>query len=926
MVGRVPLVGAAKVLDLKRLTRTGRLSRTGQLVAAGVFLVTVLVGVVTSTVTSQRGWGLIGGIATLVLLTVAGMALTSRQTAPTGNVDMNIAEIGINFPYGVPRIPANAGRWLGRLLGNVMPAAYAEFVSGSAETELMVNLMDKRNELEKALEAGRSNVILVHGPPGAGKSMLVSCVLRETGHESEAQWHDLASGDLDAKTLLDDIGSGTRAGAALKPGEDVLSRLEAEMGAQDGSPVTIVVDGAQHLFDPHNHTMASLELAEVLEVIASRRPRRVKVILIVQESPTAGPESAWHGTAERVYLGGLHRKDFRILLGRLDPAFEFGLVGRTAVEFDRLYNLLQGNPRLAELFCAALGMPESQLSAVDLMQLLERELLAKREGLLATKLVDSMSAEQRRVVAALAAFGMPVTIEHVNKLLERNTREGNPSAGRVGVLLPELVNWHVISEAPDHHYYLPTPAIQEALLQSKELSAEWLMEARNALKDYLTPKERIQRPEDLRWHFAQLDILVRAGQMKSSRESWESAYGLTNRMDEMLQRWNAAGLLLKYREASKGNLKRPYWEMVNSNALGCIYMARGRYGDARRAFSDALGHESTAKSWDGRRKILINLATLYWNFGDTSEETSKAEGCYIDALEDYYIKALAKTPDDDDVLDLVAAEAGLADCYRRWGRYSEAIDHGGKALSAARDQGSPWSVGIAVKLARWHAEQGRREEADRLMKVADQAAADHADPALRMVFLAGQADLLLDAGHFRRARSVAKQALSSGLELNDPVMVSRASITLAMAYLELGDIAAARDEIGRASRCWPEGRSLDVLALQALIASRSDQDEEARDLFTELEREAVHCQKRDKRDFAAWDFEGLAICGKQVGLAASLDQAKKAFRQAREHVWAPGLDARLKRWLEILKRKATPGQLDDVLAAIDKTTARPEPS
>jgi tetratricopeptide (TPR) repeat protein len=276
------------------------------------------------------------------------------------------------------------------------------------------------------------------------------------------------------------------------------------------------------------------------------------------------------------------------------------------------------------------------------------------------------------------------------------------------------------------------------------------------------------------------------------------------------------------------------------------------------------------------------------------------------------------------VLDLVAAEAGLADCYRRWGRYGEAMEHGGRALSAAQDLSSPWSVGIAVKLARWRSELNQREEADRLMKVADRAATEHADPVLRMHYLVGHADLLLDAGHFRRARHIAKQALSKGLELGDPVTVLQARTTLAMAYLELGDIAAARDEIYRASRCRREGRSLAVLALQALIAFRSDPDGDARGLFAELEREARQRQEHNEQDFEAWDFEGLATCGTRVGLAAPLDGAVAAFRHAREHTRAPGLDVRLKRWLKILKKKATPGQMDDVLAAVDRTTAGPE--
>ena len=718
----------------------------------------------------------------------------------------------------------------------------------------------------------------------------------------------------------------------------MLSQLEAATLAPDGSPVIIVVDGAERLFHSHDHTMTDEELADALKVIASGRPRQVKVILVVQESPGAGSGSAWHGAAQCIYVGGLHRADFEVLLEKLDPAFEFGLANRTTAELDELYNALQGNPRLAELFCAVLGLPESRRRPIALMRQLEQKDPGEREGLLAWELVGSMSGDQRSVVAALAAFGTQVTIEQIHKLLD-----GKPSADRagvllperIGVLLPELVNWHVISETPDQHYYLPTPAIGDALLRSKELSSDLLWDAMEVVDLYRMPEERVQKPEDLHWDFAKLDILIRAGilvgagKLESSQNWWEIAYEVTNEIDKTLRRLKAAGMLLKYREVSEGNLKDPDMEMVNSNALGCIYMSRGRFPDAHRAFDDALQHANDAKSPEGQRKILINLATLFWNCG----ETGTAGDCYIKAIEDYDVKALAEGLDDGGALDLVAAEAGLADCYRRWGRYREAIGHGGRALSAARDQESPWAVGIAVKLARWHSELGQRKKAHRMMKVAHRAAAGYTDPALRRACLAGHADLLLDAGHFRMARHVAKRALNKAAESDDPGTVLRARTTLAMAHLELDDTAAAREEIGRAARCRREGSSLDVLALQALIAFRSGQDEEAREYFDDLIREAGHRQRQDpgERDFEAWDFEGLARCGlaiccAQDDLADALTPATAAFEHAGKHARAPGLGARLKRWLKILEKKAKTGQMDVVLAAIDKTTARPGPS
>jgi len=319
----VALVKAVKARGRKMLADTGLLSRTGQR-AAAAGLVTVLTGLVTGMVT-QPGWGLAAGV-TLGLLACAGMVQASRQ-AQQVSVDVLVGEVVTGTTrYGVVRFPAGTGISPGRLLNTVMSSTYGESRAGSVESESVVTLENERDELKKAMKDGRSRVILVHGPPGAGKSTLVHAVLQDMGLESKARLHDLVPGDrLDAKALLDDIESGPQAGAGLKIGEDLLGRLELAMETRRGSPVTIVVDSAQSLFEPDNHM--NDQLAEALEVIARGR-RRVKVILIVQEHPVPGVGSSWHGTADRVFVGGLRREAFHDFLERLNPAFGFDLADR----------------------------------------------------------------------------------------------------------------------------------------------------------------------------------------------------------------------------------------------------------------------------------------------------------------------------------------------------------------------------------------------------------------------------------------------------------------------------------------------------------------------------------------------------------------------------------------------------------------------
>jgi tetratricopeptide (TPR) repeat protein len=947
----IALVNAAKARGFELLADTGLLSPSGRRAAVASLMVVLI-----SFVTGHPEWGS-AGVVPLAVLACAQMVQAARQ-AQQARGDVLAGDVLTGTArYGVVRFATGQGGPPGRFLSTVMSSAYVEFPAESAKTGSVIGLKEEAKALKNFLKDRQSKVILVHGLPGAGKSMLVRTVLREMGLESEARSHDLAPHDrLDAKALLDDIESGPRTGAALKPGEDLLGRLGLAVEAPRGARVIIVVDGAQSLFGPGNHMDS--QLAEALEVIARGR-RRVKVILVAQDGAVPGTGGSWHGTTDRVFVGGLHREDFYRFLEGLNPAFEWGLVDRTTTEPGGLYDVLQGNPRQAEMFCAAVGLPRSRLSADDFARQLALEQPRERGRLLASEVVNSLSPDQRRVAATLAACGIPVTVEQVNDVLteRRNTlvkRENGAlvgedsqtevgddawtrklSADQVRLLASELVNWRVIDrvagKGPDR-YRLTAAEIYDALLPANDLSADLLWDAANVMFRYKTPDERIRKPEDLRWHFAGLDILLREASLTSFDDPlgplYEHVQPIERAMKPVLRRGNAEGLLLRYREAIQGKLRMPdsdYLEMVNSNALGCIYLARGRFRDARQAFDHALQHASGATSSHDLRKIFINLAALSWLSGDTS----RAKECYEEAL-DCTVTDPAGVTERPDVLDLIAAEAGLAQCYRRWGRYGDAIGHGMKALNAAQGQDSPSLVDIAVKLARWQSELNDEEEAGRLMKKADRAAKH--DRALRVHCLAEHADLLLDAGHFRRAGWAATKARRTALRLRDTVTVLRASTTLATAHLmlgriaaprlKLGHIAAARRAIDRATRCQRASRSMEVMALQALIAFRSAPDgEEARGLFAELEDEARQRLKSDKWDFAALDFKGLASCGADIRGTASLDEAVKDFRCARELVSAPGLDTRLERSLEVLQTKAARGRLSPVMAAISGAAA-----
>lgn len=857
----------------------------GQVVAAGGIILSALVGVTTNLAFAWHGWKLSAAIGSLIVVTLAAAALAvfgvNGQSAST---DSNaVAAIRLTGPK------AEA---FAQFIGDVASTGGPR--STGAENGYAVDREKERADLKKFLAAKRSGVVLVQGRPGVGKTTLVKSVIDELDDADAPCLHPLAPGTrFDVKMLLDDI----ELNAPISAEEDALSRLEAVMEKTDGPLRIIVIDSAQSLLDPDMDTVVNKELNEALEVIVRGERPRVKVVLVVCELPALGAGTGWRAKALEINVRGLPHKDFNTFVSGLDH-IDHRLAAALVKQPDLLWDAVQGNPGLAIVFCSVIALSHGSRSAPALAASLADRSAEERGLLLVAELVRFLTGQQRSIVTALIAYGTPVDAEQVRNLVN------DVQPGRVAPILVKLERDKVIREADPGHYYLAAPSILKALTQSLNVSDDLLRDAADLLSHHCRRPEEMEEPEDLYLHFAVLDIRVRAGQ-------WDSAYRLIGTIDDLLARWNGEVLLLKYREAITGKLETDYQEMQNRNALGNLYLSRGRFPEARESYEKALSHAERAMSTMGRQKIYNNLAALEWARGSVA----KAETYYRDALASAELNQNVL----DSPLDRVKAMTGLADCHRRRGDYAAAIRDGMTALSLAQVEKSPLAANIAVKLTRWHSELNDRDEADRLLGVVQEAVAEHHEenPMLKVRWMDAHAELLLDTDELRDAEKVAKEALKEALDLQDPVTVLRTRSTMAMAHLRGNHTKLAKREIERAAAYRREGRSLVVLALQALIAFKADSGgPDAAEHFEQLRREAYERRSNDERDFEAWEFEGLAICGLRGGRPdESLDAAVEAFRRARRQVpvMPPILANRMREWFDILQARAAPGRFHPVL-------------
>jgi glycosyltransferase involved in cell wall biosynthesis/tetratricopeptide (TPR) repeat protein len=670
--------------------------------------------------------------------------------------------------------------------------------------------------------------------------------------------------EADREQLLTDV--------RTTPWQAVVDKILAKVGT---APIGVVIDDADQLFD-QNGSWTDLDLRDLITRLTETNSHPVSVLMLVRRLPAAMLGRRPRPRALSISLDEGLTFDFaESLLRRLDDEQgNLGLADASATQLERLHLGTGGLPRSMELVAGLLTIDRTQ-TVNRIADLLDDN--ADAAWALFTEIFGQLELEDRRVLQALAVFVRPVTADAVKTLLA----EVHPTL-RATASLEHLRRARVVHSYGDR-YYLPgqqadfalsTLPTEETAGPASPLTKEQLR--RRGVAYFRTHRqERVDAIGDLWPQFGEIELLMRT-------HDWDAALESMNEVDDAyLSRWGQSHALMAWRKELKQVLQRP-----ESRGANLSYMrAAGRqYDGDTSGIEEITEARDLARSLDDQRNVIVTtvqLANLLVDRGELAE----ADGMYREAADDaeaYGMLGLA-----------VRARTGLFTCAAKHGDFDRAEDE--MALVARLNDemrgtpdGDDLRASQLINQAWLHGQRGDHGTARRLLLNAQVLAEELGNDARGAWVLGGLAQNALAMGDVERAVRLARDGARTAQRLDNHRLLREINATRGLALLAAGDLEAAALVAGTAAGFALDATAISVWNLTGLAALRQDRDGDARTAFL---RAAHHLQTRNRQkdDYQLLDAEGLAATGLALLGDAPVDEAMRAFGEARELTREPGV-------------------------------------
>ncbi|WP_444947434.1 AAA family ATPase [Micromonospora ureilytica] len=726
----------------------------------------------------------------------------------------------------------------------------------------------ERLRLRWALNDRRSRLILVHGPPGVGKTELVRRVLNKAGIDHG--WHLVTpafSPGVDTIVRELDAVSGPRRDAISNPDESPIGRLEVALRSRGSRKHVIVIDCVERLLNS-DRQLIDLSFDEALDLITSGPRHRVKVLLVTDRLPAAA-SGDWVGKARQIVVDGLPLEHFRTFVVESAAERTNLLASLDARKLAEVCRDLGGRPRLAQLFDAIVES-DHQRTALSLAE--ELHDWAARAGSvdgvgdrLRREMTGAFRSDRRRIYRAVAAFGTPVDAATIAALVnEGRDRDDQLDTEDVRDELVELSRHAIHADRARRLFFLAPDEARRVLTWKPGDDLEKIGAIRQLLENAAEALRR-RREADLHGDWADQEASLAEVGAWLRADMPVPAFRSIEEMDSGAKTGSPTMLFRTVRQRIADRIE-PIDQPANYNALGYLFRASGDYRSAHDAYGSALARiPDDQPAW--KAAVYVNRADLLW-----------AQG-HVDRAFNDFENALRLAPGIPSVV--AGALSGKARCRRREGKFTEAEDLLVNALRRVGGQPRD-TVPIVVRLARLYVETEQWMEAETLISRLRESVAHDDSTVLRAAYLDTLADLRLARGQRNEALRAAREAVGLALPVHDPVTALQARSTISVIRMHQGKFEQAAREAMLARR-YRGSDALIVIALQGVALRRMSRPAEARHAFDELLRQTDIRTRRYKRDFVAWALLGIARCaGALKPDTGSIDAAVAAFAHAQQ--------------------------------------------
>ncbi|BAY47111.1 TPR repeat-containing protein [Scytonema sp. HK-05] len=441
----------------------------------------------------------------------------------------------------------------------------------------------------------------------------------------------------------------------------------------------------------------------------------------------------------------------------------------------RILAIADGNPRLLEWLLQVIQ--QRDLQADDLLTRLENTQLEFRENILAQTLLNALEVDEKKFLAQLSVFRLPVTIDIVNAVTQNLTPSPSPQAERGArdkerLWLEKLVSFSLVESATTHatqtaEYRVTT--ILEPLLEPLLSEEEWQRTRQQAAKKlYQIWWEETNK----RWTEEQALEIVRLGLLAGEQEIAVSVGDL------IAIRWVNSDRYLEVVQLCEPLLQK----FVDYRILGTIARAEkvlGRVEDAVVHYQQAL---DLCPEDDEIRKAatLNNMTQVIAQQGDIERAIALWE------------QSLEISERIGDVGGKAATLNNMADVIAQQGDIERAIALWEQSLEILERIGDVGGKGaILGNMAKVIAQQGDIQRAIALWEQSLEILERIRDVGGKAATLSNMAQVIAQQGDIERANALWEQSLEIKERIGDVGGKAATLSNMALVIAQQGDIQRA---------------------------------------------------------------------------------------------------------------------------------------